>query len=943
MRGAREGVLVEREDEIGVLSHAIASVGDGDVVLVEGPAGIGKSTLLEFAAQLASAQGLVVLKARGGELEQEFSFGVVRQLFMRHLARLPASRRVEVLNGAAALALPALELGADGQRSRGDPESVPHGLYWLAAGLAAVRPLLISVDDVQWVDTPSLHWLAYLARRIEGVPIAIVLGLRSSDAATDPDGIAALRTEKTVRGVVPSPLSIDGVATMVGRRFSQRPDPEFLAACHEVTAGNPFLVSELLQTVESEEIPVTRVSADHIRRLAPEAIAHAAVTRLSRLPGDARAVAVATAILEPHAEVRYVTGLTGLSQGTVARAIDALIEANILAPVRPLTFAHPIMQTAVLAELPPAQTAETHKRAARLLSDGHAGPELAATHLGQSEHSGDQWAVEVLIAAGAQAQARGAPQTAVVHLRRGLAEPPDPPQRAAVLLPLGLAEFATQRPAAIDHLREASQIGPTPAIRATAALALAQVLVAVGEASAACQLLETAREDAASDRELGLAIDAYLISAQINGRVPPVLDERLSRLARELPGSTVAERMLLAHIANALQLRNRPLHELLPIVERVLKDGALDLDQPDLFSAGLPATVLMAADELDASDRLVATLLEHARERALLPSFVYASLVRAEIALRAGNLALAQTSVDDAQAASHEHSLDYFMLLATSIEVRLAIESNALAHARARLGKFPIPPQLAGAAITAYLEHARGALALARRDFREASLAFAAAGRVLETCGITNPAIVPWQVGAALAQAGLGNAYEAGRLATDALRLARACECPTPIGNALRGLAVVDPARRLGALREAVTVLRESPARLQRAYALAELGAALRRAGERSVGRENLLEALELARRCGSLRLERFAREELAALGTRPRRAERSGHDALTASENRVARMAAEGMSNAEIAQALFVTSKTVETHLSRTYAKLRISSRRALPSALDSGDSSPP
>ena len=124
---------------------------------------------------------------------------------------------------------------------------------------------------------------------------------------------------------------------MVARRFSYRPDPEFVAACHEVTAGNPFLVSELLQTVESEQIPITSTSAEHIRHLAPEAIAHAAVTRLSRLPGDARAVAVATAILEPHAEVRYVTGLTGLSHGTVARAIDSLVEANILAPVRPLS------------------------------------------------------------------------------------------------------------------------------------------------------------------------------------------------------------------------------------------------------------------------------------------------------------------------------------------------------------------------------------------------------------------------------------------------------------------------------------------------------------------------------------------------------------------------------------------------------------------------------
>ena len=136
-------------------------------------------------------------------------------------------------------------------------------------------------------------------------------------------------------------------------------------------------------------------------------------------------------------------------------------------------------------------------------------------------------------------------------------------------------------------------------------------------------------------------------------------------------------------------------------------------------------------------------------------------------------------------------------------------------------------------------------------------------------------------------------------------------------------------------LREAVAMLEGSPGRLEYAYALVDLGAALRRAGLRTEAREKLGEGMDLAHRLGALALAETARNELGLLGARPRRPALTGVDSLTPSEYRVCEMAADGLSNKEIAQALFVTLRTVEMHLSRAYAKLGITSRRDLSTVL--------
>jgi DNA-binding CsgD family transcriptional regulator len=209
-------------------------------------------------------------------------------------------------------------------------------------------------------------------------------------------------------------------------------------------------------------------------------------------------------------------------------------------------------------------------------------------------------------------------------------------------------------------------------------------------------------------------------------------------------------------------------------------------------------------------------------------------------------------------------------------------------------------------------------------------------GETVRLVPFDNPASVPWRSWAAEGLRLLDRHDEARALADEELRLARRWGGPETIGASLRMLGLVEGGTAgIGLLREAVDVLAGSESRLEHARALVDLGAALRRGNQRSEARERLREGVDLARTTGAFGLARRGNDEIAATGVRPRTVVHAGLDALTSSERRVAQLAAEGMSNKEIAQSLFITIKTVETHLSHAYRKLDITSRARLHRAL--------
>jgi DNA-binding CsgD family transcriptional regulator len=234
----------------------------------------------------------------------------------------------------------------------------------------------------------------------------------------------------------------------------------------------------------------------------------------------------------------------------------------------------------------------------------------------------------------------------------------------------------------------------------------------------------------------------------------------------------------------------------------------------------------------------------------------------------------------------------------------------------------------------------RGRLELSSGDAAAALKHFQRCGRIADAAGAVNPAVVEWRAYAGRAMVATGDPIEGVRLIEKELAQAKAFGAPGQIGRAMRALASVsDPAAALETLEAAVQVLQSSQWALERAAAMVDFGAALRRSGKRRDAVPWLREGLDLAKRCGADALVSRAKSEAAAAGARPRRTALRGREALTPRERQVASLAADGHSNREIAEKLVVTVKTVEWHLRHGYAKLGVKSRQELAGKLDKLD----
>jgi DNA-binding CsgD family transcriptional regulator len=305
--------------------------------------------------------------------------------------------------------------------------------------------------------------------------------------------------------------------------------------------------------------------------------------------------------------------------------------------------------------------------------------------------------------------------------------------------------------------------------------------------------------------------------------------------------------------------------------------------------------------------------------------------------LRAGNLADAEA---DARVALETgprlpgfHAACALAVLLETLAERGEFEAAEAADTRYRLAE-QFPAMIHGA----WLLAARGRLRLAELQPAAALGDLAAVGDLCARLHSPSPTTAPWRSDAALAHLALGASAKARALAAEEVTLAQAYHGPRALGIALRAAGLTEGGRRgIELLRQAAGVLENSAARLEHARAMTDLGAALRRAGQRAESREILRPALDLAHRCGALALAERARAELVTAGGRPRRLVLSGLDSLTPSERRVAQLAAVGLSNRDIAQNLFITSRTVEGHLTHAYHKLAITSREQLPAALTS------
>jgi DNA-binding CsgD family transcriptional regulator len=942
--------LLERDLELDVLAGAIrrAAGGAGGTVLVEGPAGVGKTRLLQAAAERAVDSSLMVLRARGGELERSFPFGIARQLFAAAVGALNAGRRDSVLSGTAGVAVELVDPRAPARIVFDSDEALyarVHGLYWLCAGLAAERPLVLVVDDAQWADLPSLQWLLFMARRPGDLPVTLVVSARTPGAGEWPEPLSLLRDEPGVVLIRPLPLTASGSAVLIDRMLGQGPAEEFAAACHRATGGNPFFLCELMASLRVDGIAPTAGAAAQVGSLAPGSIVRSVVVRLARLPADAATLARCIAVLGAEAEVRHAARLAELDMARAARAVDALTAAGFLGADRPLRLIHPVVRSAVYADLPSGERAQLHHRAARILAEEDGDVDAIAAHLLASEPAGESWTVDVLLRAADRALARGAPPAAATYLRRALIEPPPGERRPVVLHRLGAVESRLGDPAGAEHLDQAVRASGEPRQRVELASALSVGQVVAGRFEAAIRTLEHAIDDTPSDdHELRWRLQAQLINlARTNGADRDLADRYLEQVPPNLAGATAAERLLLAEVAFTELIAGEPVGRVAGLATRALGGGALIAEQPPGSLTVLNLVwALVFTDRHDLALDAYEKLITAAGEQGSPIAFSLICSRRSELHYLRGAI---PDAIADARA-SIESGRDFGpSLIAPALYgplIDALLEAGDLPAAEHALASSTAGREIPPIWQLFPLIRARARLRLAQGNTQAGIDDLLSGYELLTRVGLTNPAGTHCRSAAAVALASLGQTKQARKLVEDELAAARRFGAPSTVGISLRAAGVIEQGTaRIDCLREAVANLKRSPARLEHARALADLGAAVRRSGQRREAQALLRDALDLADRCGATTVAKQARDELQITGARPRRARIAGPDALTASERRVAQMAAQQLTNRQIAQALFVSMHTVSTHLGHIYSKLGITDRTQLAAAL-SGEHPP-
>jgi len=930
------GGLLERERELRMLRAGLSQAcrAEGALLLIEGPPGVGKTALIRSARAQAGQAGLLALEATGSELEQPFAFGVVRQLLE------PVIRQADTPGLFAGGAGPAARLfEPDDQLPPGADLGFEalHSLYWLMVNIADHAPVLVSVDDCQWADRDSLRFLAYLTQRIEGLRIMVLLAGRPAGPSAGAEALwAQLASRPAGLALYPPPLSERATVSWTRRHLGTGADEEFCLACHHATGGNPLFLRELLRTLEAQGVEPSAAAAARVQAVGPAAVRRFVGHRLAALGPPAAGLAQAVAVLGDDCEVPLAAQLAGLSPGTARQVADSLVRAGLFTPAERLGYVHPVVRATLYEDLAPGERQARHAAAARTLAAAGAPAERITAHLLLTAPDGDHQRITTLRSAAASAARRGAPGAAATRLRRALAESPAEQEEAEILAELGRCELATlQFEAAENHLRACLTSHAALATRAGAASWLGRCAIVSGGRSAqaaAGALASLAAELRPVDPERSLELAAELL--MLTAAVPrlrtglPAELTRFDELSAGRPGFAAIARVIRAQ---ERFFRGGPAAGAVAEIQAVLSASVPSRTQTDALLIGL--LTLRYAEQYDLAGRLLDVALERARREG---HATRQGLIHGQRAM----IALARGSVQDAQVEAETGLLlvaepHFAVVQLISVAIGAHVERGELDAAEALAGRVDSATLAEDSTYAAAFLDARGRLRIAQGRPEEGVADLLWCGRLMEeTRGMPWPG--DWRIHAAPALSALGRRDVAGRLAREQLALARRAGVTGALGMSLHAAGLVaGGAEGQALLFEAVAVLERSPARLELAHALASLGAQLSRAHRRAEGRDALRRAIRLAGECGALALAQRAMAELHAGPGRRARTELTGPAALTAAEWRVCREAVAGQTNRELAQALFVTEKTIERHLSSAYAKLGIRSRFQLAAAI--------
>ncbi len=930
--------MLERDAALDAGQSALGAAvqGAGALLVFAGPAGIGRSALLESLGKSFTESGAVVLQARCAEGEQGLAFGTVLQLFEQYVADLEEPEIGSLFAGRARFAAALLtgENGRDPGASPEPPEASPtltHALYRLTANMAAKTPLILMVDDLQWADPESLRFLLYLAPRLADIGSSLLITVRDAPPADSEGAVSELIGGDRAQVERLAPLGENSVRVLVARQLGTC-SRQSAGGCHWLTGGNPMLVHELIAAAEkSGDVDF----APELCERAPDRVRHRVLGQIGRMPPGAPAVARAAAVLGACSGRRRVAAMTELGDESLTKAIDALERAGILDLEHPVEYVHPLVRVAVYSQISSEERARLNGRAAVVLrADGEDSPTVA-THLLRARPGAQRWAVEELWRGARAARSNGEVDHAVLLLRRALREPPEAETEGGLLVELGRLEIDRgELGAAVATLRRAVEIGRGPQGVATA-LELGRALYLSGDAREAATVLDqairkTRRQGGAVRNELEAA---WLAAALIEPSLRPEAGRRMKAISsvqanRESPS-------LIATIACHLALSGESRERAVDLASTALADRSIRRE-PAGCAAALQA--LCWCGEIERASAAVAELAGHVSVQHSRRALAAVWLGGAHSSHLAGRLHEAESDAGVANTLiGTEVCSDYF----DSPQARLAailLDRGDADIAEATIEDVTGAPYTEDSPVRGQILALRARIHAARHRDAEALADATLAGRLMVGAGVQNPYVCDWRSQAAVAAAIVGDRDRARQLAHEELELARRFGASPAIGIALTSVARIATGKKaVDLLIMAEAVLDRSGARLEHTRTLAFLGAALRHHGSQKAARATLRRALDMATRLGADGLARLARTEMLLAGARPRASASTGPAALTAAERRVADLAAVGLTNREIAQELFVAKKTVEWHLHNAFGKLDVQSRAQLPLALSS------
>jgi DNA-binding CsgD family transcriptional regulator len=908
------GRLVGRDDEMARLNVFLAGLAGGpSALVVEGGPGIGKTALLE--ATLARAAGLCVLRARCAEAEARLAHAGLADLLSRVsetvFAALPSPQRyaVQVVLGRA-------EAGRDAV----EPQVVGRAVLAVVETLATGTPLLVAIDDVQWLDPASARTLAFVLRRLEAVPVGVLVTRRGMGGLL-PLGLDDALPEGRRARLLVGPLGPDDLELLVEERLGE-PLPRVLRRrVAAVAGGNPLYALELA----AAQRRASRFGDDLLAF--PARLEVLLADRLGRLPPEATEPLAAVAGLAAPT-VALIAAVLGES----ARAgLDAAVDAGVLLVEEGrLRFSHPLLGVAASARVAPSARRALHGRLAAALTD----PEERARHLVLAADGPDA-AVAAAVEQGAgRARARGAPEVAAelaeaavqltppdraeearrrrvaagyhwvtagevgrgrAHLAAALEAAPPGRVRADLRWRLGMLVLADDVDGAVELLEAAlAESRGDQALQAMVARRLAGPYWWQGRLKEALQLIRRAVElaEALGDPD-GLldALNLYGFGALIAGELPPGLPGRVEQLA---------------HAARPL-----PAHE-----------------DPDLILSNID----LARGDAECAAARLARLSRRAAEQGSELGLVWPQALLAEVELVRGDWPRAQRLAGQALRTARRLASPFWLtrgLLAVALVEAHAGNAEAAQAAavelldEAKRGGL-VPLMLEGRSVLGFLALSQG----------DAQAAHAELGPLLECLGevgVREPTwarLVWWELDALVE---LGELDRAAALAEELEARGHALDRPFALATAARARGLVLAARGdldggLAELDRALVVHDRLGWPFERARTLLALGVVRRRGKQKRAARQALEQALALFDELGARLWSAKAAAELARIGGRPPRT-----GGLTPTERRVVELVVQGHTNREVADLLFLSVKTVAAHLTSAYAKLGVRSRTEL------------